>query len=280
MWDSMVSRSQYGQHQFESWGWPQFSGIDTGHHQHRERADPAHRRRGIRCRSRRRGRPRGTAPASSTTPIARTPTRTSGTSSSSARSRATRWWRPPTSAATTAGWSTPAGVRRRPCPRVDPATGRRLTAAERNQLRPWPHIDGTFTYSDDIGMSRVQRASAQGAAPLRRTISRAMCPTPGRGPRTRAAAGSASRTESAAAPGRAELLGHRLESGRSRATTFRTSLPGRPIWELPFGRGKRWLNEGMPLVVPRQLAAQLDAARALRLSRSRRRSAAIPPTSA
>ncbi len=30
MWDSMVSRSQYGQHQFESWGWPQFSGIDTG----------------------------------------------------------------------------------------------------------------------------------------------------------------------------------------------------------------------------------------------------------
>jgi hypothetical protein len=30
VWDSMVSRSQYGQHQFESWGWPQFSGIDTG----------------------------------------------------------------------------------------------------------------------------------------------------------------------------------------------------------------------------------------------------------
>ena len=30
LWDSMVSRSQYGQHQYESWGWPQFSGIDTG----------------------------------------------------------------------------------------------------------------------------------------------------------------------------------------------------------------------------------------------------------
>ncbi len=30
MWDSMVSRSQYGQHQFETWGWPQVSGFDTG----------------------------------------------------------------------------------------------------------------------------------------------------------------------------------------------------------------------------------------------------------
>src|SRR3970282_2150226 len=29
MWDSMVSRSQYGQPQFETWGWPQVSGFDT-----------------------------------------------------------------------------------------------------------------------------------------------------------------------------------------------------------------------------------------------------------
>src|SRR5262245_19065253 len=41
-----------------------------------------------------------------------------------------------------------------PRPAVDPATGRRLTAAERDLLRPWPHINGTFTYSDDIGMSQ------------------------------------------------------------------------------------------------------------------------------
>jgi outer membrane receptor protein involved in Fe transport len=29
-WDALPSRSQYGQHQFEAWGWPQSSGFDTG----------------------------------------------------------------------------------------------------------------------------------------------------------------------------------------------------------------------------------------------------------
>ncbi len=37
---------------------------------------------------------------------------------------------------------------------IDPATGRRLTPAERDQLRAWPHITGDFRYSDDIGMSK------------------------------------------------------------------------------------------------------------------------------
>ena len=40
-----------------------------------------------------------------------------------------------------------------PTAAVDP-TGRRLTAAERDAMRPWPHMTGTFTYSDDIGMSK------------------------------------------------------------------------------------------------------------------------------
>jgi hypothetical protein len=34
------------------------------------------------------------------------------------------------------------------------ATGRRLTPAERDQLRKWPYITGNFRYSDDIGMSK------------------------------------------------------------------------------------------------------------------------------
>jgi hypothetical protein len=29
-WDALPSRSQYAQHQFETWGWPQSSGFDTG----------------------------------------------------------------------------------------------------------------------------------------------------------------------------------------------------------------------------------------------------------
>ena len=89
MWDSMVSRSQYGQHQFETWGWPQFSGIDTG--TINTESGPIMRIED--CQSAavraRRARRRGTATASSTIPIARTPTRISGTSSCSGRSRAT-----------------------------------------------------------------------------------------------------------------------------------------------------------------------------------------------
>jgi outer membrane receptor protein involved in Fe transport len=30
MWDALPSRSQYGQHQYEFWGWPQSGGFDTG----------------------------------------------------------------------------------------------------------------------------------------------------------------------------------------------------------------------------------------------------------
>jgi outer membrane receptor protein involved in Fe transport len=30
LWDALPSRSQYAQHQYESWGWPQVSGFDTG----------------------------------------------------------------------------------------------------------------------------------------------------------------------------------------------------------------------------------------------------------
>ena len=63
------------------------------HDQHRRRPDPAASRTSRRCRSRA---PRAAAleqhRASSTTPTARTPTRTSGTSRCSGRSRATRWW--------------------------------------------------------------------------------------------------------------------------------------------------------------------------------------------
>ena len=80
----------------------------------------------------------------------------------------------------------------------------------------------------------VQRVSAEGAAPLRERSRQQRGLHVVEDPRTRAADGSASRTESAAARWRSELLGHRLECGRSRATTFRTSLPGRRSGSCPL----------------------------------------------
>ena len=65
-----------------------------------------------------------------------------------------------------AGWAAAAMS-----PGVEPGTGRRLLPAERDQLRLWPHIDGTFRYSEDIGTSnfnsfqfKTQRRFADGLA--------------------------------------------------------------------------------------------------------------------
>ena len=68
LWDSMVSRSQYGQHQYESWGWPQFSGIDTGTMNLESGPVQPPREHSAACRSWRRAPRRGTAKASTTIP--------------------------------------------------------------------------------------------------------------------------------------------------------------------------------------------------------------------
>ena len=155
MWDSMVSRSQYGQHQFETWGWPQFSGIDTGtintesgrDPADRGRPDPAVRRAPRRALEQHRVLQRSRPQERLLAPVARR-----GCRGSSRRNLMV-------GARLRGQLQRPHGVRRarrrRPTAAGDrPPPAGRLTAAERNQLRPWPHIDGTFTYSDDIGMSK------------------------------------------------------------------------------------------------------------------------------
>jgi hypothetical protein len=67
-----------------------------------------------------------------------------------------------------------------PVPAIAP-DGRRLTPAERDQLRPWPHIQGDFRYEDSIGWAnyhalqfKIQRRFAGGLATnLSYTLSRA-----------------------------------------------------------------------------------------------------------
>ena len=145
---------------------------------------------------------------------------------------------------------------------IDPATGRRLTAAERDALRPWPHITTDARYSNDIGMSKynalqvkVQRRFANGlASMLSYTWShgvdtssgwfgvengiggRARCRTTGTSTTPRERVG----LRHPAHPDLGDDLGAAVRPGQALA-------PG-----------------GRPFLDPRQLAAQLDGARPLR----------------
>jgi hypothetical protein len=51
------------------------------------------------------------------------------------------------------------------------ANGRRLTAAERDQLRPWPWITSDARYSDDIGMSKYNAFQLKAQHRLARGLS-------------------------------------------------------------------------------------------------------------
>jgi hypothetical protein len=122
------------------------------------------------------------------------------------------------------------------------ATGRRLTPAERNQLRPWPHIDGTFTYEDDIGMSRynalqlkVQRRFANGiGSMLSYTWSRTIDTSSGWFGAENGIGGSANVQNY-----------WDIDSNRAVASYDVPHLvTWAMIWELPVGRGKRWLTRG------------------------------------
>ena len=178
----------------------------------------------------------------------------------------------------------PHGVRR---PAAGAAAGRPSTrrpaggspAAERDALRPWPHIDRHVHLLRRHRHVEVQRAAVQGAAALRRTAWRACSPTRGRDRSTRAAAGSTPRRHRRRRRG-AELL---TTSTRNRAISsydIPHILTWATIWELPFGRGKRWLTDGAAVDDPRQLAAELDRCSRVRASRSPSPWAAIRPTSA
>jgi hypothetical protein len=178
LWDSMVSRSQYGQHQFETWGWPQFSGIDTS-------LINLEGGRIIRIEDVEQlpfGLPR--ADPWTSTGWFNDPDRKNGYS---------HQWHAEVQREITRnlmvavayvgshnGRLEYAGrIQSPPVPAVA-ADGRRLTPAERDRLRPWPHIRGDFRYEDSIGWAnyhafqfKVQHRFANGLATnLSYTLSR------------------------------------------------------------------------------------------------------------
>ena len=124
---------------------------------------------------------------------------------------------------------------------IDPATGRRLTAAERNELREWSHITGDFRYSDDIGMSnynalqvKVQQRFAKGFTTL---LSYTWS--------------HSEDTSSGWFDAEGGIGGRPVQNywdiDDARATSaydIPHILTWASTWELPFGQGKRWLSDG------------------------------------
>jgi hypothetical protein len=242
MWDSMVSRSQYGQHQFETWGWPQFSGIDTGTIntaggaiQPIEDVD--------------------SLPFAQPRPH---PWNSSGFFNDPDRKNAySHQWHfelqrelsndmmvAAAYVGSHNGRMEYAGKAASPAvPAIDPATGRRLLAAERDALRPWPHITGTFTYSDDIGMSkynalqlRMQRRFAGDIATnVSYTFSRSEDTSSGWFNVENGIGGGAGGVQNYW-----DIDSNRGISGYDIPHILTWST----VWELPFGRGKQWLAEG------------------------------------
>jgi hypothetical protein len=240
MWDSMVSRSQYGQHQFETWGWPQVSGFDTGTINTIGGAiQPVESFSSLGI-----GAPRAE------------PWNSTGYFNAPDRKNAySHQWNLEIQRQLTKNLMV--GVAyvgsyngrmeysgRAAAPKtaaIDPATGRRLTPAERNALRPWAHITGDFRYSDSIGMSRynafqlkAQQRFAEGfTSMLSYTWSRSVD------------------TSSGWFDAEGGIGGRPVQNywdiDDARATSsydIPHILTWASIWELPFGRGKRWLNDG------------------------------------
>jgi hypothetical protein len=240
MWDSMVSRSQYGQHQFETWGWPQFSGIDTGT---------------INTESGRIQRIEDVSTLPFAAPRAAPWNSAQFFNDPDRKNAYSHQWHVELQREITRDTVVGVGyvgsrngrmeyagkAASPPVAAVDP-TGRRLTAAERDLLRPWPHITGIFTYSDDIGSShynalqlKVQRRFANDlASNLSYTWSRSEDTSSGW-----------FGVENGIGGGSGVQNYWDIESNRAVSSyDVPHILTWSTIWELPVGRGKRWLNDG------------------------------------
>jgi hypothetical protein len=239
MWDSMVSRSQYGQHQFETWGWPQVSGFDTGTINTIGGAvQPVESFSTLGI-----GAPR--AEPWNSTGYFNAPDR---------RNAYSHQWHLEVQRQLTRNLMVSAAYvgsyngrmeysGRAAAPRTAAIApdGRRLTPAERNALRPYPYITGDFRYSDDIGMSRynafqlkAQQRFAEGfTSMLSYTWSRTVDTSSGW---FDAEGGIGGRP-----------VQNYWDKGDARATSsydIPHILTWASIWELPFGQGKRWLKDG------------------------------------
>jgi hypothetical protein len=241
MWDSMVSRSQYGQHQFETWGWPQFSGIDTGTINTTGgaivRVDDVDSLPFLAPRP---------APWNSTG-FFNDPERKNGYSHQWHVELQREITRDTMVAAAYVGSYNGrmeyAGKATSPAVPAFDGT-RALTPAERNQLRPWPHIDGTFTYSDDIGMSKYRalqlRLQRRFAGDLASNVSYTWS-------KSEDTSSGWFNVENGIGGGAGGVQNYwDIDSNRALSGyDIPHLLTWSTVWELPFGRGKRWLNEGM-----------------------------------
>jgi hypothetical protein len=243
MWDSMVSRSQYGQHQYESWGWPQFSGIDTG--TINTSGGTIQRIEDV-----------ASLPFAQPRPE---PWNSSGFFNDPDRKNAySHQWHVELQRELTDDLVVAAAyvgsyngrmeyagkAASPPAPAIDSATGRRLLPAERNALRPWPHITGTFTYSDDIGMSKYNalqlRLQRRFAGDLATNVSYTFS-------RTIDTSSGWFNVENGIGGGAGGVQNYwDIDSNRARSGyDIPHILTWSTVWELPFGRGKRWLNDGL-----------------------------------
>ena len=241
MWDSMVSRSQYGQHQFETWGWPQFSGIDTGEFN-------------------REGQPVQTVETIGSLPFglpAAQPWNSSGWFNDPDRKNAySHQWHVEIQREMTRdlvvsvgyvgsynGRMEYSGYAHVPAvPGVDPATGRRLTPAERDQLRPWPHITGSFRYEDDIGMARYNALQLKAQHRFSNGLASMLSYTWSKSVDTSSGWFNA---ENGIGGGAHVQNYHDIDSARAVSSyDIPHLLTWGTVWELPVGRDKRWLTSG------------------------------------
>jgi hypothetical protein len=241
LWDSMVSRSQYGQHQYESWGWPQFSGIDTG----TINVEGGTLQRIEEFRS---------LPFLAPRPA---PWNSTGFFNDPDRKNAySHQWH--VELQRELGRSFMAGIgyvgsyngrmeyagrpQAPPVPGVDPTTGRRLTTAERDALRPWPHMTGTFTYSDDIGMSKYNALQLKAQHRFSEGLSSLFSYTWSRSVDTSSGWFNA---EGGIGGGATVQNYHDIDANRATSSyDIPHILTWGTVWELPVGRGKRWLASG------------------------------------
>ena len=241
MWDSMVSRSQYGQHQFETWGWPQFSGIDTG---------------SINVQGGPITRLEDTATLPFGVPRA-APWNSEGFYNDPDRKNAyshqyhVEVQRQLTrnlmvGAAYVGSYNGRMEYAGRPQalrePGIEPGTGRRYTLAELNARRPWPHITGTFTYSDDIGMAQYDALQIKAQQRFSEGLSSIFSYTFSRTIDTSSGWFNA---ENGIGGGATVQNYHDIEGNKGRSSyDIPHIVTWATVWELPFGYRKRWLNDG------------------------------------
>ena len=241
MWDSMVARSQYGQHQYESWGWPQFSGIDTG--TINAESGPVQRIEDFRSLP-------FLAPRAA-------PWNSEGFYNDPNRKNAySHQWHVEYQREVTRNLAASlayvgsyngrmeyAGRPQAPrAPAVDPATGRRLTAAERDRLRPYPYINGTFTYSDDIGMARYNAFQFKMQRRFSEDLSSVLSYTWSRSIDTSSGWFNA---EGGIGGGATVQNWYDIDGNRAVSSyDIPHLLTWATIWELPLGRDQRWATNG------------------------------------